>query len=151
MTIPADSDPRSYPDLPLLSVSASVFRDGKVLLARRARPPLDGLWSLPGGLVEAGETMADAAAREVLEETGVSADIGGVADVIEVILTDDDGSVRRHYVILSFAARWIAGDGEPNDEVSELAWVDPSALSSFELTEGTDAVIAKAARLAAAG
>ncbi len=149
MTTPADSDPRSYPAAPLLGVSASVFRDGKVLIARRAGPPLAGLWSLPGGLVEPGETMVDAAAREVFEETGVSAEIGGIADVIEVILNDDDGAVERHYVLLSFAARWIAGDGETSAEASEVAWLRPDELDGLEMTEGTQAVVAKAAALLA--
>jgi 8-oxo-dGTP diphosphatase len=147
MTTPADSDPRTYPAAPLLGVSASVFRDGKVLIARRAGPPLAGLWSLPGGLVEPGETMVDAAAREVFEETGVSAEIGGIADVIEIILNDDEGAVERHYVILSFAARWLAGDGETSAEVSEIAWLRPDELGGLEMTEGTEAVIARAAAL----
>jgi len=149
MTTPADSDPRTYPTAPLLGVSASVFRDGKVLLARRGRPPLAGLWSLPGGLVEPGETMADAAAREVFEETGVSAEIGGIADVIEIILNDEDGAVERHYVLLSFAARWISGDGETSAEASDIAWLRPDELGSLEMTEGTEAVVAKAAALMA--
>ena len=83
MTKPADSDPRAYPKMPLLAVSAAVFRDGRVLIAKRGRPPLDGIWSLPGGLVEPGETLAEAAAREVLEETGVEAESLGVADIVE--------------------------------------------------------------------
>ncbi len=147
MSIPAAPDPRAYPKTPLLGVSASVFRDGKVLVARRGRPPLAGLWSLPGGLVEPGETMADAAAREVFEETGVSAEIGGVADVIEIILNDDDGAVERHYVLLSFAARWLAGDGETSEEAPEIAWLRPDELSALEMTEGTVAAVAKASAL----
>jgi ADP-ribose pyrophosphatase YjhB (NUDIX family) len=149
MTDSADSDPRAYPKTPLLGVSASVFRDGKVLVARRGRPPLAGLWSLPGGLVEPGERLEEAAAREICEETGVSAEIGGIADVIQIILRDEAGAVERHYVVVSFAARWLAGDGETSAEASEIAWMRPDGLGDLEMTGGTEAVIAKAAQVLA--
>ncbi len=149
MTKPADSDPRAYPKMPLLAVSAAVFRDGRVLIAKRGRPPLDGIWSLPGGLVEPGETLAEAAAREVFEETGVEAEILGVADIVELIRRDGDGAVERHYVIVSFAARRLSGEGETSEEAAEIAWLDPDALDGLAMTQGTPAVIAKAAALLA--
>jgi 8-oxo-dGTP diphosphatase len=150
MTNPADPDPRAYPKTPLLGVSASVFRDGKALIARRGRAPLRGLWSLPGGLVEPGETLFEAAAREVFEETGVSAEIIGLADVIEAIRRDGEGAVERHYVIASFAARWISGEGETSEEASEIAWIEPDRLGDLDMTDGAPAVIAKAAAVLAA-
>lgn len=149
MTHSTDSDPRAYPKTPLVAVSASVFREDKVLLARRGRAPLDGIWSLPGGLVEPGEALRAAAAREVFEETGVRAEILGVADVVEVIRHDAAGAVARHYVIVSFAARWLSGNGETSPEAAEIAWRRPDDLSGLPLTDGTPAVVAKAADLLA--
>jgi ADP-ribose pyrophosphatase YjhB (NUDIX family) len=92
-------------------------------------------------------TLAEAAAREVFEETGVRAEIVGLADTVEVIRRDADGAVERHYVILSFAARWISGEGEPSEEASEIAWRTPEDLGDLAMTDGTRAVIAKAAAL----
>lgn len=140
-------DPRSYPAAPLPAVSTAVFRDGKVLLARRGRPPLAGVWSLPGGLVEAGERLAEAAAREVLEETGVRAEIVGPSAAVEVIRRDGAGRVSRHFVVMSFAGRWIAGEAVPGEEASEVAWVAPGDYGGRPLTEGLEAVIEKAATL----
>jgi ADP-ribose pyrophosphatase YjhB (NUDIX family) len=149
MQMPQNHDPRTYPATPLLGVSAAVFRNGRILVAKRARDPLAGLWSLPGGLVESGETMAEAAAREVEEETGVRAEIVAPADIIEVIRRDDDGIVARHFVIVSFAARWISGEGEISDEAADIAWKAPNDLEDLKMTEGAPAVIAKAAALLA--
>ncbi|MEJ8571688.1 NUDIX hydrolase [Microbaculum marinum] len=140
-------DPRAYPANPLLGVSAAVFRDGRVLVAKRARPPLDGLWSLPGGLVEIGETLGEAAAREVFEETGVKAEIVMPADIVEVIRRDARGVVVRHFVIVSFAARWIDGEARTSDEAADVAWMAPDDLGTLEMTERTPEVVAKAAAL----
>src|SRR5262245_46706600 len=108
--------PRSYPDRPLLAASAAVFRDGRVLLAARGPDPGRGVFTLPGGLVEPGETLAEAARREVLEEMGLTVEIVGFADHREVIERDADGRVARHFVICAFAARWRGGEPVPSEE-----------------------------------
>lgn len=142
---------RRYPPRPLLAASAAVFRDGMVLIAQRAVAPLTGRWSLPGGLVEPGETLAAAAVREVREETGVTAEMLAPADVVEVIgPAGAGGAVEHHYVIIAFAARWTAGEARPGEDTAAVRWVPAGKLEAFDLTEGTAAAIGKAARIVAA-
>lgn len=141
-------DDRLRPSRPLLAASVACFRDGAVLLARRGRPPGRGLWSLPGGLVEVGETAAEAAARELLEETGVRATIVGLVDLAEVIRRADDGTVERHLAILAYAGRWIGGEPHVTDEAEEVAWIEPDDVATLETTDGLAAIVAKAAELA---
>jgi len=130
---------------PILAASAACFRNGKLLLARRAVPPK--LWTLPGGRVEPGEAAADAARRELLEETGVEAEIAGFAGFREMVLKDAAGTVERHFVILSFAARWQAGDARANPELAAIEWISPEELTRFETTEGLAEIVASAQRL----
>src|SRR4051812_27415557 len=108
------SDPRQYPDRPFLAVSAVIIRGGEFLAVRRARPPMQGLFTLPGGTVEAGESLVEAVRREVREETGLSIEPLAVAGTREVITRDDADRLQRHFVILAFAARWIAGEPRLN-------------------------------------
>ena len=110
---------RIYPVRPVLAVSAAVFRDGKVLLVRRARAPALGLFTLPGGGVEAGETLAEAIVREVAEETGLAIEPVAIAGHREVIARDPEGRVERHFVILAFAAHWRAGEPVLNAELAD--------------------------------
>ena len=138
------TDPRVYPQRPFLAVSAAIGRDGKVLLVRRARPPASGLFSLPGGVVEAGETLTEAVAREVLEETGLTVEPVELAGHREVILRDADGRVERHFVILSFACRWRAGEAGLSDEIAETRWVAPDELANLKTTSGLAEIIAAA-------
>jgi 8-oxo-dGTP diphosphatase len=130
----------------ILAASAAVFRDGKVLIARRVKPP--ALWSLPGGRVEKNEDPNDAAERELYEETGVVAEILGLAGQREVILRDEHGERAGKYVVLAFAARWLTGEAKPGPEASAVAWVEPSELSQYELTEGLIPIILSAQRIA---
>ena len=99
------SDQRSYPARPFLAVSAAIVRDGRILLVRRARPPAHGLFSLPGGIVETGETLTEAVRREVAEETGLAIEPIALAGFRETIMRDSEERVERHFVILAFAAR----------------------------------------------
>ena len=138
------TDPRAYPTRPFLAVSAAIWRDGRILLVRRARAPGRDLFSLPGGVVEAGETLAEAVAREVLEETGLTVEPTRLAGHREVILRDAEGRVERHFVILAFVCRWRAGEPMPSDEVAEARWVKPEEVASLATTGGLADIIASA-------
>lgn len=138
------TDGRTYPDRPFLAVSAAILRDGKVLVVRRARNPAGGLYSLPGGVVEAGETLVEAVKREVDEETALVIEPIALAGYREVVTRDGDDKVERHFVILPFAARWLAGEPKLNDELSDWLWVDPSDVASMPTTPGLAEIVAKA-------
>lgn len=126
---------------PILAVSAAIFRDGRVLIVRRARPPARGLYTLPGGGVEVGETLEEAVIREVREETGLGIEPVVLAGYRQVIARDVDGRVERHFVILPFASRWIAGGISLNDELSEAQWLEPFAISGLETTDGLAEIV----------
>ncbi len=138
------TDGRTYPDRPFLAVSAAILRDGKVLVVRRARNPAGGLYSLPGGVVEAGETLIEAVKREVDEETALVVEPIALAGYREVVARDADDKVERHFVILPFAARWIAGEPKLNEELSEWLWVEPSDIASMPTTAGLAEIVARA-------
>lgn len=127
---------RLYPDRPFLAASIAVVRAGKVLLAARTGLPDEQVFSLPGGIVEAGETLESAAVRELAEETGVIAEIVGFNAFREVIDRDEAGRLRRHFVIASFAARWISGEGEPSAEAPAIVWTDLAEAAALRLTSG---------------
>ena len=138
------ADARAYPTRPFLAVSAAIVRDGQVLVVRRARPPANGLFSLPGGVVEAGETLHEAVKREVMEETSIAIEPVALAGFRETISRDGDDRIERHFVILPFAARWIAGEPRLNDELSEARWVRPSELEGLPTTPGLATIVAAA-------
>jgi 8-oxo-dGTP diphosphatase len=145
-------DARSYPERPFLAVSAAIVRAGQVLVVQRARAPANGLFSLPGGVVEIGETLVEALVREVREETGMAIEPVGLAGYREAITRDRDGRVERHFVILPFAARWLAGEPVLNEELSEARWLHPSELAGLPTTPGLAGIVATAfERLQAAG
>jgi 8-oxo-dGTP diphosphatase len=132
------------PIRPQLAVSAAIFRDGKVLLVRRARSPSKGIYSLPGGRVEFGETLHAALHREVSEETSLTIEIVELAGWREVVPTAEGGG---HYVILSFAARWRAGDVVLNEELDDHQWLAPDALGGLWITPGLQDIILSARRV----
>ena len=138
------SEDRLYPPRPILAASLAVFRDGKVLIASRTAPPAQALFSLPGGVVEIGETLQEAALREVMEEVGVRAEITGFVDHAEVIQRDPDGRIKRHFVISCFAGRWLSGEGHTSAEAGAVLWVDPDAMGSIPTTKGLHATLRKA-------
>jgi 8-oxo-dGTP diphosphatase len=142
-------DDRLYPPRPILAVSLAVFKGGKALIARRARAPLKGLYSLPGGVVEIGETLREAALRELYEEVGLRAEIVAFNEHVESIQRDEKG-VAAHYVIASFVGRWLDGEARVSPEADSVLWVDPVAPIEAPTTPGLAAVLAKAARLAEA-
>jgi 8-oxo-dGTP diphosphatase len=131
----------AQPPRPQLAVSAAIFRDGKVLLVRRARFPAKGFYSLPGGRVEFGETLHEALQREVAEETALTIEIAGLAAWREVMPSATGGG---HYVILSFAARWVAGEPKLNEELDDHRWLAPDALGELKTTDGLSEVIQSA-------
>ena len=137
-------DARSYPERPFLAVSAAIVRDGKILVVRRARAPANGLFTLPGGVVEVGETLVEAVAREVREETGLAIDPVALAGFRETIVRDGESRVERHFIILCFAARWHAGEPVLNEELSEAHWLDPAELASLPTTPGLAEIVAAA-------
>ena len=142
------SDPRRlFPSQPALAVSLAVFRDGEVLLATRTDAPFRRLFTLPGGLVETGETLEAAALREMREETGVLARLVGFNQPVQHIARDSQGRVERHYVILSYAARWIAGEGKASAEAGEVIWRAPDDLEGLPLTPGLAHIVADAKQI----
>lgn len=142
---------REYPAAPLVGVAAVVLRRDEILLVRRGREPLRGMWSLPGGLLELGETTADGVAREVLEETGVRVRPVEIVATLDRILYDDDGRVQYHYVIVEWLCVAV-GESAPvcGDDADEAVWVTRDEVSSarFGLVEPTLGVIAKALKAA---
>jgi 8-oxo-dGTP diphosphatase len=137
-------DSRTYPTRPFLAVSAVIFRDGRVLIVRRGRPPSPGVYTLPGGGVELGETLEAAVIREVREETGLDIEPVELAGYRQVIMRDANGKIERHFVILPFAARWIGGEISLNEELIEANWLLPSEISGLKTTEGLAEIVAVA-------
>jgi ADP-ribose pyrophosphatase YjhB (NUDIX family) len=137
-------DARTYPNHPYLAVSAAIIRDGRVLVTQRARGPALGVWTMPGGVVETGETLTEALVREIDEETGMAVEPVALAGHREVVVRDDQGRVSRHFVILCFATRWIAGEPRLNEELSEARWLRPAELSSLKTTDGLAEIVAAA-------
>jgi 8-oxo-dGTP diphosphatase len=138
------ADARSYPARPYLAVSAAIVRAGKLLVVRRAQPPAAGLFSLPGGVVELGETLTQALVREIAEETMMSIEPVALAGFREAIVRDRDDRVERHFVILCFAARWRAGEPQLNEELSEARWIEPAELAALSTTAGLAEIVAAA-------
>lgn len=136
---------RTYPMRPYLAVSAAIFRDGRVLIVRRARQPAHGLYTLPGGGVEIGETLEEAVIREVREETALEVQPVALAGYRQAIARDAKGSVERHFVILPFAARWLSGEVALNEELADAHWLFPEELAGLTTTEGLAQIVAAAA------
>ena len=139
------ADARSYPQRPFLAVSAAIMRDGKVLAVRRARQPALNLYTMPGGVVEIGETLHEAVQREVREETALEIEPVALAGHREAILRDREGRVERHFIILCFAARWLSGEPVLNEELDDARWLTLAELSALRTTEGLSEIVAAAA------
>jgi 8-oxo-dGTP diphosphatase len=137
----AEQSSRRYSERPLLGVGALIFDAGRVLLVERGKPPLVGLWSLPGGLVEIGERLEDAVIREVFEETGLRVTAESIATVFERIIPDGEAHCEYHYVLVDFYCRVLNGDLRPGDDSRRAEWFDLAALSKLAMTDGTREVI----------
>lgn len=138
------ANPRDYPDRPYVAVSAAIIRDGRVLIVRRANPPTQGIFTLPGGVVEVGETLHEALVREIREETSLAIEPVALAGHREVITRDDEGRIERHFIILAFAARWLSGEPKLNHELAEARWLRPEEIASLRTTEGLHDIVAAA-------
>ena len=141
------ADERTYPTRPFLAVSAAIFRDGKVLVVRRARKPALNLYTMPGGVVEDGEMLIDAVKREVREETALEIEPIALAGHREAVMRDREGKVERHFVILCFAARWVLGEPALNEELDDARWLAPSELGGLRTTDGLAEIVADAAKM----
>jgi ADP-ribose pyrophosphatase YjhB (NUDIX family) len=123
------------------------MRDGKVLAVRRARKPAINLYTMPGGVVEAGETLFEAVKREVREETALTIEPVALAGHREAIQRDAQGRVERHFIIMCFAAHWVVGEVVLNDELDDARWLDPAELAALRTTDGLSEIVAEAARI----
>lgn len=144
---------REYPARPVVGIGVAVLRPGagvpEVLLVRRGKAPSLGAWALPGGAQEIGETAADAARREILEECGIVIGAVHLAANVDSIHRDPDGRVRYHYTIIDFAALWQGDQAVAGDDVSEVVWVSVDALAEYRLWSEAHRVIDIARRLLA--
>jgi ADP-ribose pyrophosphatase len=126
-----------YPSNPRVAVGAVVFKDGCVLLVRRGQPPAEDLWAIPGGSVEIGETLREAAEREILEETGIQIRASKPIYTFDVIDRDTAGKVRFHYVIVDLAADYVRGEPLPGDDALEARWISAEEINGLEVSAAT--------------
>ncbi len=141
---PSSTDSRRYPARPIVGVGALIIDAGSILLVERGREPLKGWWSLPGGVVEAGEPLEAAVRREVREETGLEVEVLQFVTVFERIIPDGEGRAEYHYVLVDYLCRATGGSLAARDDASRAAWVPRAGLEARKLTEGTLPVIEKA-------
>ena len=134
---------REYPETPLVGVGAIIIERGKVVLVRRGHPPLEGKWSIPGGVLEVGETLRKAVVREALEETGLKIEPGELLGVFERVLPDAQGKLQYHYVLIDFLCRRVSGELVAGDDAHEVGWFGREALGKLELARETEEVILK--------
>jgi len=128
----------------VVSVGAVIIDGERVLLVKRGQEPLKGRWSLPGGVVEVGETLEAALAREVSEETGLEVDVADVVDVLDRISRDADGRIEFHYVIIDYLCRCTGGSVACGTDADDALWVDRADLAGYDLTAKVSEVIARA-------
>jgi len=140
----SDRSDRIYPSRPLVGVGAVVWDGERVLLERRGQPPAQGSWSLPGGLIELGETAEEAIRREVTEECGIDVTVGPVLGLFEPIQRDPDKRIRYHFVVVDFLVRYRSGETRAGDDAAELRWVAPRELETYGLMPATRDMIARA-------
>ncbi len=132
----------------MVGVGGVVISNGRALLIRRGRPPLEGQWSIPGGMLEVGETLIEGVRRELREETGIEVRVGGLIEVFERINLDGAGKARYHFVVLDYQCAAIRGEARAGSDVTDVAWATSSELGKYSLTETATRVILKAFEMA---
>ena len=137
---------REYPAQPLVGLGAVVWKDGRVLMVQRGKPPRAGIWSLPGGAQMLGETVTQGIRREIAEETGVEIELLGLLEVIDSVQHDAAGRILYHYTIIDYVARWAGGEAVAGDDAAAVAWVDPADLHRLDLWDETVRVVEKSRR-----
>jgi 8-oxo-dGTP diphosphatase len=142
------NDTRKYPNRPFVGIGGVIVHEGRVVLVKRRFEPLAGQWSIPGGAVETGETLESCVAREMMEETGFTVEVGPVVEVLDRISHDDEGRVTYHFVLIDYLCRPIGGELRAGSDVAEAVLVEPSELGQFELTPIATSVIEKALEMA---
>jgi 8-oxo-dGTP diphosphatase len=141
------SGAREYPDRPWVGVGIVVWRGDEILLVRRAKPPRMGEWSIPGGAQSLGETVFEAAIREVREETGIAIRPTGIVTVVDSIIRDAEQRPQFHYTLVEISAEWTAGEAVAADDVDDVRWATPAAAATLVKWDETLRIIAEAARL----
>jgi ADP-ribose pyrophosphatase YjhB (NUDIX family) len=134
---------REYPDVPFVGVGAVIVQDGRVLLIRRGQPPLLGEWSLPGGVLECGETLREATVREAREETGLVVETVDMLGVYERVIRSDDGRVRYHYVLIDFLCRPVGGELKAGSDAADVRWFVRDELPALNLAYDANDVVTK--------
>jgi mutator protein MutT len=142
---------REYPSVPRVGVGAVVVDAGRVLLVRRGKPPLAGKWSLPGGLLELGETTAEAVVREVAEECGLTIRVGEVAGILDRVVRDAEGRIRYHWVLVDYVAFVVSGTLCAASDADEAQWVEVDEVERLDTTDGLLDMIRRALALAGRG
>ena len=132
---------REYPDLPLVGVGAVIIEDGRVLLVKRGHPPLAGEWSIPGGVLELGETLREAAVREAREETCLTVEAADLLGVYDRVIRDDAGLTIYHFVLIDFLCRPAGGKAQAADDADEVRWFAPTEVGELGLPEDTADVV----------
>jgi 8-oxo-dGTP diphosphatase len=142
---------REYPDVPLVGVGSIIIEDGRVLLVKRGHAPLLGEWSIPGGVLEVGETLREGAVREAKEETGLIVEPAELLGVFDRVIRDDQGRVRYHYVLIDFLCHQTGGTLAASGDAAEVRWFTPSELPGLKLAPDTEQVIRKGFATIASG
>jgi len=138
------NDSRWYPQLPMVGVSAVVLREGRILLVKRSKEPSKGKWSIPGGRLELGEALYEAAKREVLEECSIEIEIEHVLEVTDNIIRDEEGRIRYHFVLIDLLARYISGEAKAQSDAEECRWVTTEELVELDMNPQLRAVLMRA-------
>jgi ADP-ribose pyrophosphatase YjhB (NUDIX family) len=144
---PGDLDQRSYPDFPFVGVGVVVWKDDKFLLIQRGKQPRQGQWSIPGGRQELGETVRETAAREVLEETGLSIEVTDFLDVVDSIQKDEKGEIVFHATLIDYSGEWLSGDAQASSDAQDIAWHGLDDLKDLGLWRETERIIRESAEL----